>query len=277
MIRTNIESIFHPTDFSAASEIAFAHALRIALACHSELNMLHVAPDGAADWDQFPAVRTVLARWGLIPVNSPKRVVAELGIDVTKVIRSSGRPISACLKFLDQHPADLIVLAVHREDEHMEWLERRIGEPLARRTGQVSLFLPHGVNGFVSLEYGDLSISKIVVPIAMDPMFEPAIGAVSRLIEALELPAGTVTLVHAGSEDDIPYFRIPRNTGWNWRIEVQNRDPAELILDVAERDHADLIMMTTRGTQGFLDALRGRVSEHVLRGAPCAVASVPVQ
>lgn len=276
MNRTSIESIFHPTDFSTASEIAFAHALKIALACNAQLNMLHVTQDGATDWDKFPAVRSVLERWRLIPANSPRSAVTELGIDVAKVMRSSGKPIKACLEFLDEHPSDLIVLAVHNEDGHMEWLERRIGVPLARRAGQVTLFLPHGVNGFVSLEDGTLSISKIVVPVAMEPSFEPAIVAVGRLIDAFELPAGTVTLLHAGSEDDIPYFRIPRNTGWNWRIEVQDRDPAELILSVAERERADLIMMTTRGTQGFLDALRGRVSERVLRGAPCAVASVPV-
>ncbi len=272
----HIESIFHPTDFSAASEIAFAHALKVALATHATLSMLHVTRDDATDWEQFPAVRVLLERWGLIPANSPKSAVTELGIDVAKVIRSSGKPIKACLEFLEEHPADLIVLAVHKEDEHMEWLERRVGGPLARRAGQVTLFLPHGVSGFVSLEDGTLSIRKIVVPVAMEPSFEPAIVAVGRLVKALELPAGTVTLLHAGSEDDIPYFRIPLNTGWNWRIEVQNRDPTDLILVVAQRERADLVMMTTRGTQGFLDALRGRVSERVLRGAPCAVASVPV-
>lgn len=276
MDRTRIESIFHPTDFSAASEIAFAHALKIALASNAMLNMLHVAPDSALEWDKFPAVRSVLERWGLIPTGSPRSVVMELGIDVEKVIRSSARPIKACLDFLGEHPADLIVLAVHQHEGHMEWLEKRVGGPLARRAGEMTLFLPEGVNGFVSLEDGSLSIRKIVVPVATEPAFEPAIVAVGRLIEGLELPGGTVTLLHAGSDDDIPYFRIPRNTGWNWRIEVQNRDASELILSVAERERADLIMMTTRGTQGFLDALRGRVSEHVLRDAPCAVASVPV-
>jgi nucleotide-binding universal stress UspA family protein len=277
MVRTKIESIFHPSDFSDASEIAFAHALRIALVSGATLHMLHVAPDFALEWDKFPAVRSTLERWGLIPPDSPKSAVVALGIDVSKVVRSSTKPIKACLAFLDEHPADLIVLAVHQSDGHMEWLERRIGGPMARRAGEVTLFLPHGVNGFVSLEDGTVSIRNIVIPVALEPSFEPAIAAVGRLIDALELPPGTVTLLHAGSQDDVPYFRVPKNTRWTWRIEVQDSDPTELILNVAERERADLIMMTTRGTQGFLDALRGRVSERVLRGAPCAVASVPVQ
>ena len=36
-----IESVFPPTDFSPASEIAFAHALAIALVCEAELDILH--------------------------------------------------------------------------------------------------------------------------------------------------------------------------------------------------------------------------------------------
>jgi nucleotide-binding universal stress UspA family protein len=276
MGETNIASIFHPSDFSAASEIAFAHALKIALVSGASLHMLHVASDSAVGCDRFPAVRSTLERWGLIPANAPRSAVIELGIDVSKNIRSSSRPIEACLEFLARQPADLIVLAVHEHAGRMEWLERRIGGPLARRAGEVTLFLPHGVKGFVSLENGSVSIRNILIPVATEPSFEPAIAAVGRLIDALELPPGTVTLLHAGSEDDIPYFRVPQNTGWTWRIKVQESDPTELILNVAEREHADLIMMTTRGTQGFLDVLRGRVSERVLRGAPCAVASVPV-
>ena len=37
-----IGSIFHPSDFSAASELAFAHALKIALVARSRLDILHV-------------------------------------------------------------------------------------------------------------------------------------------------------------------------------------------------------------------------------------------
>lgn len=274
--RTNIESIFHPSDFSDASEIAFAHALKIALVTGGTLHMLHVASDFALEWDKFPAVRSTLERWGLIPANSPKSAVIGLGIDVTKVIRSSARPIRSCLDFLDNHPADLIVLAVHRDTGRVEWLERRVGGPLARRAGEVTLFLPHGVNGFVSLDTGQVSIRKIVIPVAPEPSSQPAIAAVSRLIEALELPPGQVTLLHAGSQSDLPYIRVPANSDWSWRVEAQDRDPAELILEVSQHQGADLIMMTTRGTHGFLDALRGRVSERVLRGASCAVATVPV-
>ena len=106
-----IRVIFHPSDFSEASEVAFAHALKIALVTGATLNVLHVAEGGSADWSDFPGVRDTLERWRLIPEGSPKSAVRELGIDVVKVIAPSGNPVKASLGFLKENRADLIVLA----------------------------------------------------------------------------------------------------------------------------------------------------------------------
>ena len=38
-----IDSIFHPTDLSEASFVAFVHALKIALLAQSELTILHAS------------------------------------------------------------------------------------------------------------------------------------------------------------------------------------------------------------------------------------------
>jgi len=45
----------------------------------------------------------------------------------------------------------------------------------------------------------------------------------------------------------------------------------ESILQVAADREADLIVMTTKGHEGFLDALRGNTTERVLRQARCPV------
>src|SRR5215510_877853 len=81
-----IDSILHPSDFTAASEVAFVHALKAALVAKSQLTMLHVSPRMTAEWTDFPGVRETLVRWGLVPKNSPRSVVPSLGIDVQKVI-----------------------------------------------------------------------------------------------------------------------------------------------------------------------------------------------
>src|SRR5688572_22173344 len=138
-----IESIFHPSDFSEASEVAFAHALKIALVTQARLSVLHVSARPGEEWQDFPGVRETLERWQLIPRESPKSAVTDLGIEVRKVLAAGDNPIKACLGFLEKHPADLIVLAVHQHEGRMRWLHRSIGKPIAQAAGQMTLYIPH--------------------------------------------------------------------------------------------------------------------------------------
>jgi nucleotide-binding universal stress UspA family protein len=51
--------------------------------------------------------------------------------------------------------------------------------------------------------------------------------------------------------------------------------PEEEILKSAEEERADLIVMSTQGHRGFLDAIRGSTAERVVRGAKCPVLVLP--
>ncbi len=51
--------------------------------------------------------------------------------------------------------------------------------------------------------------------------------------------------------------------------------PAREILDVANREHSDLIVLGTHGRGGFEHLLLGSVAEKVMRKAPCPVMVVP--
>ena len=120
-----VESIFHPSDFSQASHVAFAHALKIALIAKAKLSMLHATAKSDADWQDFPGVRDTLERWGILPKNSPSTAVVDvLGIEVSKVLATGKDPVRACAGYLKKHPADLIVLAVHPREGRMQWLEK---------------------------------------------------------------------------------------------------------------------------------------------------------
>jgi nucleotide-binding universal stress UspA family protein len=266
-----ISSIFHPSDFSEASEIAFVHALRIALVAKATLTMLHVDPGYDADWSDFPGVRTTLERWGLIPSNSAKRAVTELGIEVQKIISSSRSPVRASVNYLEQHPADLIVLAIHQYEGSMRWQQKRVAEPIAHANRAMTLFVPHGVRGFVAPEDGAISLRNILIPVARKPRAEPAIAAVERIIDSLQLPPGRVHLLHVGKSEDVPAVQIPAEPGWEWTVHVQEGDPVEMIALTAAAAKSDLIVMTTEGPQGFLDALRGNTAARVLRECRCPV------
>ena len=61
-----VNSVLHPTDFSKASQQAFAHALAIALIRKTSLTILHAGGNRSKSWDSFPSVRTTLERWGML-------------------------------------------------------------------------------------------------------------------------------------------------------------------------------------------------------------------
>jgi nucleotide-binding universal stress UspA family protein len=112
--------ILHPSDFTRASLIAFAHALKIALQSHAELEIVHVEPhkigsDKDVHWSEFPGVRATLARWRILPVDAEIDEVAKLGLRVKKILNSERDPLAAMTQYCETHPPDLLVLATHQE------------------------------------------------------------------------------------------------------------------------------------------------------------------
>jgi nucleotide-binding universal stress UspA family protein len=271
-----LESIFHPSDFSEASEIAFVHALKIALVAGAKLTMLHAEASPGAEWQDFPGVRDTLERWRLIPKDSPKSAVGQLGIKVAKVLKLSKDPVKSCLGFLKENPTDLIVLAVRQHEGRMRWLGKSVGKPIARMAGQMTLLTPHGVEGFVSRQDGSISLRNILIPVTIKPRPQPSVESAARLIHKLQLPAGIVTLLHVGPTAEMPSLKLPEDTDWAWKRVAKVGETTDVILQTATELHTDLIIMTTDGPEGFLDALRGTTSERVLRKARCPVANLPV-
>jgi nucleotide-binding universal stress UspA family protein len=272
-----IDSILHPSDFSAASEVAFVHALKAAFIARSQLTVMHVSPDMTAEWTDFPGVRETLARWGLLPQDSPRSAVPALGIDVRKVIAQHNDPVKSVLAFLERHPADLIVLATHQHEGRSRWLRRSVAEPVARQAGQMTLFIPHGVEGFVSRQDGSVALQNILIPIAPTPRAQPAIAAAVRLVQRLQCQAGTFTTLFVGAPGDAPAVRCPAVPGWQWNGMVQSGNVIDAIIQTASDMATNLIVMSTDGRNGFLDALRGSHSERVLHRTPCPLLAIPVE
>jgi hypothetical protein len=93
-----VSSVFHATDFSDASYLAFAHALAVALLRETDLTILHAGRDFLAEdeWTKFPAVRRTLESWGCLEPGSPRSAVLEqLNVRVKKVNLRSLRPAAA--------------------------------------------------------------------------------------------------------------------------------------------------------------------------------------
>lgn len=274
-----IRSVLHPTDLSPASELAFGHALKIALAGKTRMYLLHADPRDREDidWAEFPAVRQTLASWGVLPAGSPPADVgAKLGLHLAKISARDANPVRAILRFLDDHPSELIVLATHGREGLPRWLRGSVAEPVARQAYTYTLFIPEGARGFVAPASGAVSLRSVLVPIDHRPPPDVAIAAAAELCRTLEVTDAALHLVHVGDADSMPSVSV-EEAGWR---EVTRRaragDAVEEILAAATESAADLIVMATEGHQGFLDAIRGSTTERVLRNAPCPVLAVPV-
>jgi nucleotide-binding universal stress UspA family protein len=270
-----IQSVFHPSDFTEGSEVAFAHALKIALVAGSALDILHVSEGKDVAWTEFPGVRGMLERWRVLPPNSPRGAVASIGIDVRKVVLKDADPVRAVERFLEKHPTDLVVLAAHAHQGHMRWTRSSISRPIAKAAAAPALFLPYGCPGFISREDGSPSLRNVLLPVVSAPGPEPALEAARRLTWALQCPEVTFTLLHVGSEGEMPAVQVEEQPGWAWRKVARQGDVVDTILAVARESEAHLIVMTTAGRQGFLDALRGSTTERVLRSGAFPLLAIP--
>jgi nucleotide-binding universal stress UspA family protein len=266
-----IRHVLHPSDFSDASHIAFAHALKTALIAKCKLTLIHETDDDQRDWSEFPGVRETLERWGLLPAGSPSNAVAHLGIEVAKVIGSGSDPVEGVLRYLGEHEADLIVLATHHQGS--DWLRKSVAEPIARKSREMTLFVPANTRGFISPSDGRVSLHNILIPVAETPSSQPALAGAARIVRQLECKEGAFTLLHVGEKQ--PMAPAPRVPGWKWRRVLKEGNVIDAILETAQKINADLIVMATDGRHGFLDALRGSHSERVLRHAPCPLLAIP--
>jgi nucleotide-binding universal stress UspA family protein len=270
-----IESILHPTDFSAASLTAFHHALKAALIAQSGLTLLHVDESEAHKSRDFPEVRETLARWGVLPDGRSRADVRECGIDVRKVVARQGDPVKGVLHYLDGHHVDLIVLATHQHEGRMSWLRQSVSEPIARHAALMTLFIPEGNAGFVSAADGSVSLKKILIPVAESPSPQPGVDAAARLAQRLNLPKGIFTLLHIGNTDTMPEVECPSVPGWEWMKMTRQGSVIQGIVDAARESEADVVVMSTDGRNGFLDGLRGSHSERVLRQVSTPLLTVP--
>jgi hypothetical protein len=177
------------------------------------------------------------------------------------------------LGYVQQHGVDLIVLATHHHG--LDWLHRSISEPVARKSGEMTLFVPAGTRGFVSLNDGSVSLRNVLIPIATTPRPEPAIAGAVRLVQQLKCNSGRFTLLHVGENGSAPTVTTPDVAGWTWQRMTKQGNVIEVILETARQADADLILMSTDGRNGFLDAVRGSHSERVLRHAPCPLLAIP--
>ena len=268
--------IFHPTDFSVADQTAFAHAVKLTCLVQGELTMMHVDPTiGRQSFEDFPRIRPLLARWGVLPEGSSKEDVANLGVHIKRVRAVSDNTTGAILQHLTTHPTELLVLSTHQREGLARFTHHAVAEPLARGTHARTLFIPAGVEGFVSAETGRTNLTRVLIPLAHKPHPQPAIDLAADLARTLGSENVLFELVHLGEEADLQKFTKPERPGWSWNTLGAKGDPVEWILAAGAEFDVDLIVMMTEGHTNLFDLLRGSTTERVVRGTRCPLLAIP--
>lgn len=260
--------ILHPTNLEAAASGAFTHALRLALSARATLTLLHAGEEDDRTMGAMPQVRETLRNWGLLRSADGAQELKDLGVGVRKLL-VSGDPVQACADYLEEHRCDLVVLHTHQREGGAAWLGGRVAEPVAREAQQPVLIVPGGAQGFVDPATGALRLQRILVPIDRAPAPDAAVQLAGWLLETLGVEDAEVMLLHAGREDRAPHVHPPHRPGWQWQLNVQEGEAVETIMRVERAWQPHLVVMTTQGHDGILDALRGSTTERVLRQIRC--------
>ncbi len=263
------KSILHPTDFSQSNEMAFAHALRLAIATRAALHLLHVDDSGTqTSGKHFPDVVEALVRWNFLePGATIETAESGLGSRFVKASAPASDIAHAIGAYADQHGCDLLVLMTHEAS----WMERLLKNSLAEESARLAhapaLFLREDDEGFVDKETGALRLRRVLMPVAAEVGPMHAWGIASKLVRMLE-PTAEFRLIHVG--ETLPTFGnlLPH-------VDLMRGPLIETILEVAAESRPDLIVMATAGHQNLSDDLRGDTTERVLREAPCPVLAIP--
>jgi nucleotide-binding universal stress UspA family protein len=271
-----VQSVVHPTDFSPASERAFAYALAIAVLRRTRLTLLHV---GEHDFYKFPSVRKTLERWGLLESGSAREDVFEkLGVRINKLAIDGRMPVHSLLGWLDSHPTDLLVVATEGREGLARWMHGSVAEAMARTSHTMTLFVPSDADrDIVSLADGNLSLANILIPVDHSPDPSAAIAFACRAAEIAGDDRVTITLLHVGPQGSAPETDAEDGTAWKFVRTRREGDPVEEIVAAAAEAKADLVVMPTAGRAGVVEALCGSTTERVLRRVRCALLAVPAK
>ncbi len=266
--------IAHPTDFSEASEAAFAHALRLAVLLKAEFDLLHVhrPGEGHPAGAHPPAVRESLSRWGLIAADAPREAVEPAtGVTVYKVDIRDHDPSAGVQHFVGRRGTDLLVLGSERREGLDRVLHGSVAEKIAALVDAPALIVPTDVAGFVDSATGAFTLGRVLVPVAAEPDPTHALTLLARLLGGLGIAAEQLDFVHVGDKPPAIAYGEDQKP-----VTVRTIQGPVVDAILAEADGAGLIVMPTRGEDSLLDRLRGTHTERVLRQAPCPVLAIPV-
>jgi nucleotide-binding universal stress UspA family protein len=288
-----IKQILCPIDFSDTSRHALNHAIEIARWFHSKLVALYVmnpllrvdpplrfaeSPSRTTSDDE-QAERDELSQW-LAPVAA--------GLE-TEILLDEGAPAARILERTTALRADLIVMGTHGRGGFDRLILGSVAEKVLRKAACPVLTVPPPAIVATQLPY-----DRLLCPVDFS---ESSVSALQFAFSIAQESDARLTILHvlewpsqdelSGQQADTPEFR--RSVEEQARGSLDDLVPQEVrvwykpetkvvrgkayrqILETAEQQKSDLIVMGVHGRNAIDLLLFGSTTNHVVRGAPCPV------
>lgn len=302
-----LQHLLVPTDFSASADAALSHAVSLADRFDATLHLLHVVNDPGAGWYGLGDAEVQIDRLKKEAEAKAKDRLQGMAEDSTAVeVRTAVAQrlnldvADAIQEYVAGHAIDLVVMGTHGRQglgrlvlgSVANRLVRRSGCPVMtvrreRETGDDEPLDVEYENLLAPIDFSDhshtaLRLSKelaarygatqhllFVAEKRVLPTFSdtgiPGVGVV-------EMDPEIVANAEAALEELNGNVGGPEVTS---AYHVEEGDVDEDIIDFAEANDVDLIVMATRGLTGIDRFVLGSNTERVVRVAPCPVLTVP--
>ncbi|MDX1420254.1 MAG: universal stress protein [Rubricoccaceae bacterium] len=282
-----LRRLLFTTDYTAGAERAFSHAAYLAALHGAELHVLHaVAAPRPGPLDRLDEVRITaeeVAEQLRLPTEAP---APGEPVALVEVEREGADSADVVLDYVREADVDLVVMGTHGRRGLDRLLSGSVAEAVVRRAPCPVLVVPPG-----SDPAGP--IRRILAPVD----FSEAAHEAARHAHALATRYGArLDLLHVVDETLLRPAYVPLLGSFQVgeaeavaRAQMQLRElaqdlgdgdisvcalvghPALTILDVADAEETDLLVIGSHGRSGIERLVLGSVAERVLRAARCPV------
>jgi nucleotide-binding universal stress UspA family protein len=295
-IMIKLNRILWPTDFSRCAKQALGHAVHWAKEYGAELHALHAAVLLQNDSNDFPNEEAVNKQLKDLAAHQLSSTIQALQGDDLNIKQSQVRGIStapAILGYARENNIDLIVMGTHGRRGLGHLFLGSVAEEVVRLASCPVLTIreqktPAPVK----------AMKHILVPVDFS---EPGQRALVYAKEIAAFYGARLQLLHVIEEAIHPAFYMANGASvFAFQPELKSRAEAEMkkllkatkgpevaaalhvvegraaidIVNFAEKNQTDLVVIATHGRTGIEHMLLGSVTEKVVRRAPCPVFTV---
>jgi len=281
-----IHTILFASDLSSESDRAFEHARFLAERFRARLTIYHALEMPRSQWAD--ATDDHRARW----VNAARAELSRraTGLTVAPEIVVQGGIMGghvlvdlALLEMIHKTRPDLTVMATRGRKGFSSFFLGSVTQQVVQHAGRPVLCVRKAEHG------GTLPYRRLLVPTDLSPASRRAFPLAALMARSFEAkvaalhvcpppPLAILTSVPgAGSppvptDEDVRRFLHPELQGLPVEPSVYvTGAPWYRIVQMAEEDRTDLIVMSTQGNDSIRDGIIGSNTERVLRHAPCSV------